>query len=152
MKEIFLVIFWIYSVTGCLFANGISDESRIPNPSVQIILPPELIGEYEFVYESPDGNHDFYGRIIIYENNKYWWRSNQTGQEWGHIIEENGDYYFYPLGGRAHFPGGILLGRKQRYYLPKTGFLLPVIGAKNLLREENMKIILNHQARPETRG
>jgi hypothetical protein len=132
MKEYSLFVFLACILTGNLLANGIMDVSHIPAPDVQIELPRELTGAFEFIYEDPYGiNHDFYGWIEIYENNKYWWRGD-SGQEWGNIIEENGDYYLLPLGSRAYnIKDGYYIREKTKITFTENGFSFTGTGMGN---------------------
>jgi hypothetical protein len=119
---------------GKLLAHGISDASHLPGPDVEIELPPELIGVFEFIYETSYGRHDFYGEIEIYENNKYHWRGGESAHDWGHVIEEDGNYYLLPL-------GSLHYGNNRGYYIrEKTIIVLtedcisftPVGGMENM--------------------
>lgn len=129
MKKYSLLVFLVCILTGNLLANGIADVSHIPAPDVPIKLPRELIGIFEFVYESPYGNHGFYGVIEIYEDNKYWWRGGGSGQEWGYVIEENGDYYLLPLGSRAYdIKEGYYITEKAKIIFTENGFSFTCTG------------------------
>jgi len=123
MNKACLVILLLFILPGALFASGIWEESDIPDPPVQITLPPELVGEFEFVYESPTGTHDFYGTIIIYESNKYMWRSDhRRGREWGHVIKENDTYFFNPIGSSGYSSHGYYITEKTKLIFTESGF------------------------------
>ena len=124
MKKYGLLVFLACILAGNLPANGIGDISYIPAPDVQVELPRELIGIFEFVYEDPYGiNHGFYGVIGIYEDNKYWWHGGSSGQEWGYVIEENGDYYLLPLGSGSYAStSGYYIIEKTKIVLTENGF------------------------------
>jgi hypothetical protein len=129
MKKHSLFVFLACIIMGNMFANGLGDISNIPVPDVQIELPGELTGAFEFVYEDPYGiRHDFYGIIEIYKNNTYWWRGD-SGQEWGRIIEEGGDYYFLPLGSRAlNITEGYYIREKTKIVFTENGFSFTAAG------------------------
>jgi len=122
MNKAYLIILLLFILPGALFASGIWEESDIPYPPVQITLPPELVGEFDFIFESPHVPHDFYGVMVIYESNKYMWRSDHVRREWGHVVKENDIYFFYPLGGRAHFDTGNRITEKAEIIFSENGF------------------------------
>lgn len=122
MKKYSLIVF-VYIFTGSLFANGLGDISMLSVPDVQIELPSELVGIFEFVHEDPHGHNDFFGVIEIYEDNRYWWRGVESGSEWGHVIEENGDYYFLPIGSRSlSINEGYYIREKTKIIRTENGF------------------------------
>ena len=96
-----------------LAAGGLEDINDLSLPDVQIELPPELVGIFKFEDEDPSSIYrDFYGCIEIYEDNRYWWHGGNSGQEWGYIIEDKGDYCLFPFGNRAN-------SRNEGYYIDK---------------------------------
>jgi hypothetical protein len=79
------------------------DTSCFPDPKVQIVLPLDLIGEFEFPYfkdlvEKYNSNVNW--RMEIHENNKYLLHRRARDDydlDYGYIIQEEGDYYFLPV-------------------------------------------------------
>ncbi|GHT70766.1 hypothetical protein FACS1894110_22800 [Spirochaetia bacterium] len=138
MKKCSLFVFLTCILAGNLSANGIADVSFYPSPDPQIELPRELVGVFKFVYEYPNAfDYLVFGFIEIYEDNKYWWRGVDSGQEWGYVIEEKGDYYFFPLGSGS-YPSkeGYYIDEKTKITLIENGFSF--IGSK---RAHNLEFV-----------
>ena len=108
MKKIFLVILIFAGASG-VYANGIAEIEFIPKPEFQIMLPSELVGIFEFPYYNDKGrlqNLNFYYVIEIDEYNRFLWRRTSpdfASSDQGHVIEQNGNYYFIPLDDISRF-------------------------------------------------
>jgi hypothetical protein len=89
--RLFILLTTIFA--GTIYAGGLSDINHIPDLEVQIKLPPELIGEFEFPLWNEmkgEGGHIYYV-IEIHENNKFLWRRTSPdflSSDQGYVIEE----------------------------------------------------------------
>jgi hypothetical protein len=133
MKKFCFIVLLACTIAGRLLANGIPDVSHLPGPDVQIQLPRELIGVFEFVFEDPYMRY-FFGEIEIYENNKYFWRGGESARDWGHVIEDGDDYYLLPLGSRSYsIMSGYYIQEKTKIVFAGDGFsFTPVRGMENM--------------------
>jgi hypothetical protein len=99
-RQVVLFVLFV-GLFGVLYGGGqYYTEAEIPMPEVQYELPQVLIGEFVIIHPIDDLT------ITIYPNNKYIeggvMGGNYPTYDYGHVIKENGVYYFKPLGMQSH--------------------------------------------------
>jgi hypothetical protein len=125
MKKYCLFVLLAYIATGIVCAGGgVHDVRLIPDLEVQITLPPELVGEFEFPSYNNIAikyNINHYWIMEIHENNKFLLRQTAPDYtpptDYGYVIQEEGNYYFLPL---ARDSG--IIREKTKITLNENGF------------------------------
>jgi hypothetical protein len=86
-------------LNGFIYGGGrYYTEADVPMPEVQHELPAALVGEFIIFHPTDEGT------VTIYPNNKYINHllvrpGNYISSKYGHVIKEDGLYYFKQLGG-----------------------------------------------------
>jgi hypothetical protein len=100
MKKLYIAVLLASIMISNLPANGIVEEKDIADPQIKFALPDALVGVFEFPQDNRVKNISM--KLEIYENNKYIFREagpDYARNDYGYIIQENGDYYFSPIEG-----------------------------------------------------